>query len=41
VAAGVPKTRFLRVEFVLRSADGRSSPVLRSFNLVWACNGIN
>ncbi|MEW5743730.1 MAG: hypothetical protein AB1938_32760, partial [Myxococcota bacterium] len=41
VAAGVPKSRFLRVEFVLRSADGRSSPVLKSFNLVWACGGIN
>lgn len=38
-AAGVPKTKFLRVEFVLRSADGRSTPVLRGFNLVWACGG--
>lgn len=40
-AAGVPKTKFLRVEFVLRSADGQSTPVLKSFDLVWACSGIN
>jgi hypothetical protein len=41
VNAGVPRTKFLRVEFVLRSVDGQSSPVLRGFNLVWACGTIN
>lgn len=39
--AGVPRTRWLRVEFVLRSVDGQSSPVLRSFNVKWLCGGIN
>ena len=41
VQAGVPKTKFLRVEFVLRSVDGQSTPVLRGFNLTWLCGGIN
>ncbi|MDP1828562.1 MAG: hypothetical protein Q8L48_35175 [Archangium sp.] len=41
VNAGVPRTKFLRVEFVLRSVDGQSTPVLRGFNLVWLCGGIN
>lgn len=39
--AGVPRTRWLRVEFVLRSVDGQSTPVLRSFNVKWLCGGIN
>lgn len=39
--AGVPRTRWLRVEFVLRSVDGRSTPALRSFNVSWLCGGIN
>ena len=41
VNAGVPRTKYLRVEFVLRSVDGQSTPVLRGFNLVWLCGGIN
>lgn len=41
VQAGVPRTKYLRVEFVLRSADGMSTPVLRGFNLSWMCGGIN
>lgn len=41
VQAGVPRTRFLRVEFTLRSVDGQSTPVLRGFNVKWACGGIN
>lgn len=41
VQAGVPRTRWLRVEFVLRSVDGQSTPVLRGFNVKWACGGIN
>jgi hypothetical protein len=41
VQAGVPRTRFLRVEFVLRSVDGQTSPVLRGFDLKWQCGGIN
>ncbi len=41
VQAGVPRTRFLRVEFGLRSVDGMSTPVLRGFNLTWLCGGIN
>jgi hypothetical protein len=40
LAAGVPKSKFLRVEFNLRSTDSKGTPVLKSFNLVWACNGI-
>jgi hypothetical protein len=40
VAAGVPKTQFLRLEFNLRSTDGMTTPVLKDFSLVWACNGI-
>lgn len=39
--AGVPRTRYLRVEFVLRSVDGQSTPVLRAFNVKWLCGGIN
>ncbi|MFO0600049.1 MAG: hypothetical protein U0228_32365 [Myxococcaceae bacterium] len=39
--AGVPRTQFLRVEFVFRSVDGQSSPVLRGFNVKWLCGGIN
>jgi streptogramin lyase len=41
IAAGVPQSRFLRVEFVLRSVDGQTSPVLRGFNVKWLCGGIN
>lgn len=37
--AGVPKTKYLRVEFVLLSADGKTTPVLKSFNLQWYCGG--
>jgi hypothetical protein len=36
-AAGVPKEPWLRVEFELTSADGKGTPVLRSFNVNWAC----
>lgn len=41
VFAGVPASRFLRVEFVLRSVDGMTSPVLRGFNVNWQCGSIN
>ncbi len=41
VQAGVPRTKYLRVEFVLRSVDGQSTPVLRAFNVTWLCGGIN
>jgi streptogramin lyase len=41
LVAGVPRTQYLRVEFVLRSVDGQSTPVLRSFNVKWLCGGIN
>ncbi len=41
VQAGVPRTKYLRVEFVLRSVDGMTTPVLRGFNLTWLCGGIN
>ncbi|MBI3185804.1 MAG: hypothetical protein HYZ28_27010 [Myxococcales bacterium] len=36
-AAGVPKAAYLRVEFVLSSSDGKNTPVLKSFNVVWGC----
>jgi hypothetical protein len=39
VQAGVPKAKYARVEFVLRSVDGQTTPVLRGFNIVWACAG--
>jgi hypothetical protein len=41
VTAGVPKGHYLRVEFVLLSSNGKSTPVLKSFNVVWQCGGIN
>lgn len=41
IQAGVPRTKYLRVEFVLRSVDGQSTPVLRAFNVSWLCGGIN
>ncbi|MFZ5445781.1 MAG: hypothetical protein ACOZQL_37660 [Myxococcota bacterium] len=41
LSAGVPHTQFLRVEFVFRSVDGQSTPVLRAFNVKWLCGGIN
>ncbi len=41
VQVGVPHTKYLRVEFVLRSADGQTSPVLRGFDVKWLCGGIN
>ena len=39
VAAGVPVGKHLRVEFVLTSADGISTPALRSYSVVWKCAG--
>ncbi len=36
----VPKGQYLRVEFVLSSDDGQSSPVLKSFKVVWSCEVI-
>ena len=39
VAAMVPKGLFMRVEFVLSSTDGKASPALKSFSVVWACGG--
>ena len=36
-AAGVPKARFLRVEFVLTSNNGMSTPVLKAFDVNWSC----
>ncbi len=39
VQAGVPQAKYLRVEFVLRSVDGQTTPVLKGFNVVWACAG--
>ncbi len=38
-AAGVPPARYLRVEFVLASTDGLSTPVLKGFNVQWNCAG--
>jgi hypothetical protein len=40
VAAGVPKGKYFRVEFELTSANGTSTPVLKSFNVKWGCQGI-
>jgi len=40
VAAGVPKGQYLRVEFVLISADGLATPALKSFKLASACSGM-
>jgi hypothetical protein len=37
--AGVPNAKYLRVEFILRSVDGQSTPVLRAFNVTWGCGG--
>ncbi len=34
---GVPKTKYLLVEFVLTSADGQATPVLKGYDLRWAC----
>ncbi len=36
-AAGVPYGALLRVEFVLLSNDGETSPVLKSFDVNWKC----
>lgn len=38
-AAGVPMGKYLRIEFVLLSNDGKSSPVLKGFNVKWECGG--
>lgn len=35
--SGLPHTRYLRVEFVLRSADGQATPVLRRLDVTWRC----
>jgi streptogramin lyase len=35
--AGIPKARFMRVEFVLLSTNGMSTPVLKGFDLNWSC----
>jgi hypothetical protein len=39
-AANVPKGLYFRVEFVLSSSDGKATPVLKSFRIVWACGGV-
>jgi hypothetical protein len=39
-AAGVPQGAYMRVQFVLLSNDGQSSPVLKSFNVKWVCGDI-
>ncbi len=39
-AAGVPRGTYARIEFVLLSNDGQTSPVLRSFNAKWTCGDI-
>lgn len=39
VAAGIPKKNFAQIEFVLISTNATTSPVLKSFNLVWVCDG--
>jgi hypothetical protein len=36
-AAGVPSGQYLRVEFILSSADRQSTPVLRSFDVNYLC----
>jgi hypothetical protein len=36
-AAGVPSGQYLRVEFILSSADRQSTPVLKSFDLNYLC----
>lgn len=41
VAAGVPKSSWLRVEFELSTTDGATTPVLKSFELTYSCGGIN
>jgi len=38
-AAGVPKAEFMRLEFLLSSGNGTSSPALKSFSVVWSCEG--
>ncbi|MHB8872974.1 MAG: Vgb family protein [Myxococcaceae bacterium] len=38
-AAGVPKAEYMRLEFQLSSANGTSSPALKSFSVVWSCEG--
>ena len=40
IAALVPKGQFMRVEFVLSSTDGMTTPVLKSFRIVSSCSGI-
>ena len=37
VAAMIPKARFIRVEFVLQSTNGMSTPVLKAFDVTWSC----
>jgi hypothetical protein len=37
VAAAVPKSAWLRLEFELSSADRQSSPVLQSYDLAYHC----
>lgn len=39
LAAMVPKGLFMRLEFVLSSTDGQTTPVLKSYRVVWACGG--
>ncbi len=39
IGAMVPKAQHLRVEFVLSSTDGMTTPVLKSFRIVSACAG--
>jgi hypothetical protein len=33
----VPDSRYLRLEFVLSSTDGKATPILKSFNVSWTC----
>jgi hypothetical protein len=35
--AMIPKARWIRVEFVLSSTNGTSTPVLKGFDLNWSC----
>lgn len=38
LAAGVPSRAYARVEFVLKSLDAKTNPILQSFQLNWACD---
>jgi hypothetical protein len=40
LGAMVPKAQYIRVEFVLSSTDGMTTPVLKSFRIVSACAGV-